>query len=298
MASVPSPLGIEHVIKRDWSPNIKPSVIGQHWIDKTAKRQWLSVGLANLSDWQEIGGVGGVSGGATIRVDRILNTATFATYIPSLPNTIVETLGYYDLGDGGQATYYIDENDYTTPSDGGSVFVIGDGRRAKLKVSGAINVRWFGAKGDGVTDDTLSIQAALNYVQSRGGGIVDIPIGTYIVSEILVPDNTIVQGHGTSSVLKKKAGTVTAVIRSAQAAPYLSENVTIRSLAIDGNKANCPMGSGINALSGNNITVQDCFIYDTPDAGVILGYVAGDHGNYRIVDNYCLNCSKVGQGYG
>lgn len=41
------------------------------------------------------------------------------------------------------------------------------------------NVQGFGAKGDGVADDTHAIQAAIDHVASQGGGTVHIPAGTY-----------------------------------------------------------------------------------------------------------------------
>ena len=45
-----------------------------------------------------------------------------------------------------------------------------------------VNVKDFGAKGDGETDDTESIQEALNHVFNMGGGTVYIPAGEYITS--------------------------------------------------------------------------------------------------------------------
>lgn len=45
-----------------------------------------------------------------------------------------------------------------------------------------INVKDFGAVGDGVTDDTAAIQAAIDFVHGLGGGQLLFPAGTYKVS--------------------------------------------------------------------------------------------------------------------
>lgn len=48
--------------------------------------------------------------------------------------------------------------------------------------SESVNVRWFGAKGDGVTDDTFAIQTAVDFCSSQGSGTVFFPrcpIGQY-----------------------------------------------------------------------------------------------------------------------
>lgn len=53
----------------------------------------------------------------------------------------------------------------------------------------ALNVRDFGAKGDGTTDDTAAIQAALDAASTRGISAVLFPTGTYKVSATTADNN-------------------------------------------------------------------------------------------------------------
>jgi hypothetical protein len=71
------------------------------------------------------------------------------------------------------------------------------------------DVTTFGAKGDGVTDDTAAITAAVTAANAAGGGVVFFPKSTagYIVSStITIPSNVILQGTSRdNSVIKAKA---------------------------------------------------------------------------------------------
>lgn len=55
------------------------------------------------------------------------------------------------------------------------------------------NVKDFGAKGDGTTDDQPAIQAAINAAAAGGGGVVTLPVGTYKI-------NTSIYMNGLSNV--------------------------------------------------------------------------------------------------
>lgn len=48
-----------------------------------------------------------------------------------------------------------------------------------------LNVKAYGATGDGTTDDTLAVQATLDACRDAGGGLVDFPAGTYKITATL-----------------------------------------------------------------------------------------------------------------
>jgi len=65
---------------------------------------------------------------------------------------------------------------------------------AAFSASGRVfNVREYGAKGDGTTLDTATIQKALDECGNAGGGIVEFPAGTYLSKPITLRTKTTVQ---------------------------------------------------------------------------------------------------------
>jgi hypothetical protein len=88
------------------------------------------------------------------------------------PNgTAIEVLSWDALG-GGATT--ADLVTYTPAGTGAVATTVQD----KLRES--VSVMDFGAVGDGVTDDTAAIQAAINSIPS--GGVIYLPVGTYLTS--------------------------------------------------------------------------------------------------------------------
>ena len=68
------------------------------------------------------------------------------------------------------------------------------------------NVKNYGAKGDGITDDTTTIQAAIN--AAGKGGIIHFPEGTYLVSATFSSDDGLTyRGEGARQSIIKVAAT-------------------------------------------------------------------------------------------
>src|SRR5688500_7421158 len=70
------------------------------------------------------------------------------------------------------------------------------------KANFSLNVKDFGAIGNGSTDDTAAIQAAIDALPAAGGLIV-IPAGTYVVSSSLVlKEGVQLEGSGPGTILR------------------------------------------------------------------------------------------------
>ena len=106
----------------------------------------------------------------------------------------VSTLGYYTSGDGGHGNYQI-VNNCSLVDNGGTVIRLGNGLYALLIIENEYNVKQFGAKGDGTTDDTLSFNNLFNSVND--GDRIYIPNGKYLLNEEININKTItIYGSG------------------------------------------------------------------------------------------------------
>lgn len=123
-----------------------------------------------------------------------------------------------------------------------------------------VNVKDYGAKGDGVTDDTAAIQAALD----SGAGNVLFPSGSYSLSGTLTPVNN--QALSLDS-------DVTITMNSASVALMfdLGDKTNVRiegnGATLDGNKAVTPSGIMIDMDSAVDCYLSDLTINDSPSGG-------------------------------
>lgn len=97
-----------------------------------------------------------------------------------------KVLGYYEPGDGGGGDFWWDDNS-TDDDNGGTIFQVVNtftGRWNRI-VSGTIDVECFGAKGDGVSNDTAAIQSLINYCLNNIIGEIRFSKKNYILGSAL-----------------------------------------------------------------------------------------------------------------
>lgn len=72
---------------------------------------------------------------------------------------------------------------------------------------GIVNVKDFGAKGDGVTNDTAAIQLAVDVLEARGGGTLSFPDGDYSFTGITIKRPISLKGNSPAATKFKNSGT-------------------------------------------------------------------------------------------
>lgn len=186
--------------------------------------------------------------------------------------------GVFRAVTGAAAGTYVDNNGTVIVPTGG------DGSSAWLReYSGAVNVHWFGAKGDGVTDDTAAIQAA---IQAAVGNTTFFSADkVYIISsELTLPSSSHLFGYGAKLFLKALSNSRMLSNNNHTAG---NTNIFIEGLEFDGNKNNQGSVStpAILFKKSTFVTLQNVIVHDSR----IATYLVDSYNQILFVD--CSNCT-------
>jgi hypothetical protein len=147
------------------------------------------------------------------------------------------------------AVVNIDSSDVTFLQAGAGAVA----RTAQAKMRDVVSVKDFGAVGDGVTDDTAEIQAAVTYAINSNLKAVYIPSGVYVVSATINLGRMCLRGDGDGSRIKPTISDGSAVLSFAAGSNFFS----LDSFRIDNdlNLANFISGA-INAQNCTGVKVN------------------------------------------
>ncbi|MEU8920286.1 glycosyl hydrolase family 28-related protein [Kitasatospora sp. NPDC048545] len=176
----------------------------------------------------------------------------------------------------------------------GSVLTSDASGNLTLQAPGAVsgtdylNVKAYGAKGDGTTNDTTAIQSALTAAATKGGTVY-FPAGTYVLSSALAPANQVsLLGAGPgATVLKQTSTTAHGIAYNPTTLTYVS----VQNLTVQGPGSGTGVGLYVQANSGAN-PVTSCQFNNV----AITAF--GSHGIQLVAATGCslasVNVSSVG----
>jgi polygalacturonase len=164
----------------------------------------------------------------------------------------------------------------------------------------------YGATGNGSTDDTAAIQNAINAAAAAGGGLAEVPAGTYMVN--------LGYQMGSAGLLMKPNVTLQldagATLKAMAGAPSSSDMVLfsggsnmnlVGPGALDGNKGVIGLDEGIKnvcILGGSNIVLAGFTSQNAPGDGIYIGGYPSGAGVGLPVSNvqiYGVTCTANGR---
>lgn len=164
----------------------------------------------------------------------------------------IDVRGYYNDTHFGGGEFYFDEQDCTSVDNGGTVIVTDQGQRWKRVLGDVITPLYFGAKADGITDDSRALNALCHAALANSR--IDLLGKTYLAADIEIT-KPLILSHGIIQVAH----------HAKKGAIYVhdAENVVIEQITtiVDyQNKSRYQSAnvSGIHAENCQNIQFKNC----------------------------------------
>ena len=212
--------------------------------------------------------------GSTGAYKVVVKTSADVTLI-TVDNITVDVIGTLALSSGSSLLGYIQ-------SGTGAVATTVQTRLRQIEVT----VKEFGATGDGTTDDTASIQLALNKIAN--GGTLIFPTGDYKISaamSITLNGYVIIKGIGATITSIISDASTLGIFTITGASTY---SVKFDGLVIKGTASVSGGVSGVKLISCKNSTIENCETRQLSGNGIFV-----DLGSDVTISNNVLISNKT-----
>ncbi|MCK1367613.1 hypothetical protein [Bradyrhizobium sp. 62] len=221
--------------------------------------------------------------------NRIVLTATITTLKAMTPfaGAVVFMQGYAVNNDGGEGVFIWNASSTATPNTGIVVQPDAGGiGRWVRSFDGPILPQWFGAKGDGTTDDTTAFQSTIT---ASAGGVLDgdglsYKITTTLtgISDIEIRNCKMVQSTNAAHPIINFADKTNWQIRRVW---FAGDGST--TLDYSSSKNGALQFTNTTSTAFNRIAIEDCYLTNFADNYIIIGQMTGSGG----IDGF--RCSNI-----
>ncbi|RHW42790.1 hypothetical protein D1B31_04220 [Neobacillus notoginsengisoli] len=157
-----------------------------------------------------------------------------------------------------------------------------------------VNVKDYGASGNGKRDDTNAFQEAIDAVAKKGGGEVYVPKGTYSLHPLFLKSNVNLVGESRDSVLlklsKRAPDDFTRLVNLESVS-----NVKIQNITFDGNAKKHPKGiehmHGVFAWDSKNILIDNNRMINAVGDGISISG-STETSDHVIISNNILENNR------
>ncbi len=209
--------------------------------------------------------------------------------IPSVDYTKTQRIlvrGYSTIDDGGGGIFIYDSTK-ALENDGGMV-IYGWVRQ----YTGDIHTEWFNAFGN--ENDTSKIQAAINFLNSIGGGRLSFGVGIYNVGELIIYTGIVLVGIKGKTTLRLDNNENSTLLSSynfdtfyaseiydIEQDPDFTQNYGVMNMIFEGNRVNNSLKTPLIKFYGRNLVLDYLVISDSAGIGLHTALKGGRNGTFE-----------------